>query len=187
LRAATVQMTILTPYTGQVFLIRRLLRQRPTLHDVRLCPIDNYQGEENDIVLLSLVRSSAAHQLKPTIGFAKPTIGFVRDENRICVALSRARVGLYVVGNLRHLARNSELWSKMVQQARESRSIGDSLRLACQNHPNEAQIDARSVYSAPLIGPISWGHSGPLCHALSSSSSWTSHAACAIAIAGVRQ
>ena len=42
-----------------------------------------------------------------------------------------------------------------------------------------------------IIGPIPWGHSGPLCHALSLSSSslsslWTSHAACAIAIAGVR-
>ena len=45
-----------------------------------------------------------------------------------------------------------------------------------------------------LIGPISWGHSGPLCHALSLSllmsslslSSWTSHAACTMAIAGVR-
>jgi len=37
-----------------------------------------------------------------------------------------------------------------------------------------------------LIGPIPWGHSGPLCHALSSLSLWTSHAACAIAIAGVR-
>jgi len=36
-----------------------------------------------------------------------------------------------------------------------------------------------------LIGPIPWGHSGPLCHALSLSA-WTSHAACAIAIAGVR-
>jgi len=39
-----------------------------------------------------------------------------------------------------------------------------------------------------IIGPIPWGHSGLLCHALSLSSSslWTSHAACAIAIAGVR-
>jgi len=48
-----------------------------------------------------------------------------------------------------------------------------------------------------IFGPIPWGHSGPLCHALSLSLSlsslsslllsWTSHAACAIAIAGVRQ
>ena len=39
-----------------------------------------------------------------------------------------------------------------------------------------------------LIGPIPWGHSGPLCHSLSLSLSslWTSHAACSIAIAGVR-
>jgi len=68
--AGILQVTILTPYTGQVFLIRRLLRQRPVLQDVRLCPIDNYQGEENDIVLLSLVRScSSSHELhKPSIG-----------------------------------------------------------------------------------------------------------------------
>ena len=40
----------------------------------------------------------------------------------------------------------------------------------------------------PFIGPIPWGHSGPLSNALSLSSSslWTSHAACAIAIAGMR-
>ena len=39
-----------------------------------------------------------------------------------------------------------------------------------------------------MIGPIPWGHSGPLSHALSLSLSslWTSHAACTIAIAGMR-
>jgi len=41
-------------------------------------------------------------------------------------------------------------------------------------------------WSIIIIGPIPWGHSCPLCHALSLSSLWTSHAACAIAIAGVR-
>ena len=44
-----------------------------------------------------------------------------------------------------------------------------------------------SQCESTIIGPIPWGHSGPLCHALSSSSSWTSHAACIIAIAGMRQ
>jgi len=133
-----VQVTILTPYTGQLFLIRRMLRQRPTVQDVRLCPIDNYQGEENDIVLLSVVRSCSSRELKPTIGF-------VKDENRICVALSRAKMGLYVVGNFRHLARNSDLWSKVVQRAKETDVLGDSLRLVCQNHPDEAQIEAKSA------------------------------------------
>ena len=60
----------------------------------------------------------------------------------------------------------------------------------------EDQKSDRSTTTSPLplnssdsvyfIGPIPWGHSGPLCHALSSLS-WTSHAACAIAIAGVWQ
>ena len=132
------QITILTPYTGQVFLIRKLLRQRPMLQDVRLCPIDNYQGEENDIVLLSVVRSCSSSELKPSIGF-------VKDENRICVALSRAKMGLYVIGNFRHISRNSELWSKMIQKAKEMSVIGDSLRLTCQNHPEQAQIEARTA------------------------------------------
>ena len=53
---------------------------------------------------------------------------------------------------------------------------------------NVNRDDAVSSFSPPyrLIGPIPWGHSGPLCHALSLSSLWTSHAACAIAIVGVR-
>jgi len=122
-----------------VFLIRRLLRQRATLQDVRLCPVDNYQGEENDIILLSLVRSCSSQDAKP------PGIGFVRDENRICVALSRAKIGLYLVGNFQHLSRNSELWSRMSQKAREMVRFGESLRLTCQNHPAEAQIEARTA------------------------------------------
>ena len=47
--------------------------------------MDNFQGEENDIILLSLVRSNEDHN-----------IGFLKIENRVCVALSRARVGCFV-------------------------------------------------------------------------------------------
>jgi len=87
---------------------------------------------------LSVVRSCSS-------GDHKPSIGFVKDENRICVALSRAKMGLYVVGNLRHLSKNSELWSKIVQRAKEMGVTGDSLRLTCQNHPDAAQIEARTA------------------------------------------
>ena len=132
------QITVLTPYTGQVFVIRRLLRQNPMVQDVRLCPVDNYQGEENDIILLSVVRSGSSRELKPSIGFAK-------DENRICVALSRAKIGLFVIGNFSHLSRNSDLWSKIVRRAKEMGVTGDSLRLTCQNHPAPSQIEARTA------------------------------------------
>ena len=52
--------------------------------DVLVTTVDAYQGEENDLVLLSLVRSND-----------KGTLGFTAVDNRVCVALSRARLGFY--------------------------------------------------------------------------------------------
>lgn len=54
-----------------------------TCRDVRVTVVDNFQGEENDIILLSLVRSNDENK-----------IGFLRTDNRICVALSRAKYEL---------------------------------------------------------------------------------------------
>ena len=48
---------------------------------VRVSTVDNFQGEENEIILLSLVRSNTDNK-----------IGFLKMNNRICVALSRAKV-----------------------------------------------------------------------------------------------
>lgn len=77
------QITILTLYTGQLINIRNLIRkQYKNLYDVIVSTVDSYQGEENDIILLSLVRSNKNN-----------SIGFLKVSNRVCVALSRARKG----------------------------------------------------------------------------------------------
>jgi superfamily I DNA and/or RNA helicase len=57
------------------------------LSEVRITVVDNFQGEENDIILLSLVRSNK-----------EAKIGFLKTENRVCVALSRAKMGFYIIG-----------------------------------------------------------------------------------------
>ena len=51
------QITVLTAYTGQLV---QLKKEMPTnfFRGVRVCAVDNFQGEENDIILLSLVRSN---------------------------------------------------------------------------------------------------------------------------------
>ena len=54
------------------------------------------QGQENDIILISLVRSN------------KGKIGYLSSMNRLCVAISRARCGLYLFGNQVHLAKCSK-------------------------------------------------------------------------------
>ncbi|OWP00699.1 hypothetical protein B2J93_1084 [Marssonina coronariae] len=85
------KITILTFYNGQRKLIIKTLKQHVGLRDVvyfKVFTVDSYQGEENDVILLSLVRSNNS------MG-----IGFLDNRNRLVVALSRARRGLYLFGN----------------------------------------------------------------------------------------
>uniref|UniRef100_A0A8C0YTZ7 Zinc finger NFX1-type containing 1 n=2 Tax=Canis lupus familiaris TaxID=9615 RepID=A0A8C0YTZ7_CANLF len=117
------QITILTTYTGQLFCLRKLMPAK-TFAGVKVHVVDKYQGEENDIVLLSLVRSNQEGK-----------VGFLQISNRICVALSRAKKGMYCIGNMQMLAK-VPLWSKIIHTLRENNQIGRTLQLCCQNHPD---------------------------------------------------
>ncbi|CAM9771883.1 unnamed protein product [Chrysoparadoxa australica] len=80
------KISILTTYNGQMNLLRDVLGQRcrNSLFGMpgSVETVDKYQGQQNDYVLLSLVRTK--------------TVGHVRDVRRLVVAMSRARLGLYV-------------------------------------------------------------------------------------------
>ncbi|KAI5784028.1 P-loop containing nucleoside triphosphate hydrolase protein [Pyronema domesticum] len=82
------KITILTPYGGQRALIRDVLERRckgnPVFGLPKVMTVDKYQGEQNDYVILSLVRTKR--------------VGYLRDIRRMTVAFSRARLGLYVLG-----------------------------------------------------------------------------------------
>ncbi|KPI39753.1 Intron-binding protein aquarius [Cyphellophora attinorum] len=83
-------ISILTTYAGQRALIRDVLEHRCKNNALFRLPkivatVDKYQGEQNDYVILSLVRTKA--------------VGYLRDVKRLTVALSRARLGLYILGN----------------------------------------------------------------------------------------
>ncbi|GAB7363062.1 hypothetical protein MBLNU230_g3355t1 [Neophaeotheca triangularis] len=83
------RITLLTTYAGQRALIRDVLTTRCKNNPLFGMPgwvgtVDKYQGEQNDYVILSLVRTK--------------TPGYMRDLRRLTVMLSRARLGLYVLG-----------------------------------------------------------------------------------------
>ncbi|KAG4433671.1 hypothetical protein IFR05_010839 [Cadophora sp. M221] len=85
------KVTVLTFYNGQRKTIIKQLKKHPSLGGIpyfNVFTVDSYQGEENDIILLSMVRSNQA------LG-----VGFLDNRNRLVVALSRARRGLYLFGN----------------------------------------------------------------------------------------
>ena len=132
------QITVLSPYMGQVLALRKEM-PKPEFDGVRITAVDNFQGEENDIILLSLVRSSHhdAHFSK------RNPIGFLGIENRVCVALSRAKKGLFVMGNFSLLAENNEMWQYMVNIMRNRNKLKTSLTLHCQNHPDSAIVAAK--------------------------------------------
>ncbi|CAG0923232.1 unnamed protein product [Notodromas monacha] len=137
------QITILTGYSGQLFVFKKLLANFPSHKTVRITLVDNYQGEENDIILLSLVRSNL-----------EGNIGFLRTDNRVNVALSRAKKGLFIVGNMDALSSASELWRKMKCVLEKENQIGSALPLRCQIHPDQV-ISVFNPDDFPLGGGCS--------------------------------
>ncbi|KAB8231061.1 hypothetical protein BDV23DRAFT_123206 [Aspergillus alliaceus] len=83
------KITILATYAGQTALMKDVLNHRCAKNALFGMPkivttVDKYQGEQNDYVILSLTRTR--------------TVGYLRDVRRLTVALSRARLGLYILG-----------------------------------------------------------------------------------------
>jgi helicase required for RNAi-mediated heterochromatin assembly 1 len=167
-------ITILTFYNGQRKQILSSLRKNPTFGDrqFKVFTVDSYQGEENKVVILSLVRSNDNDQ-----------IGFLGVDNRVCVALSRAQCGFYMFGNGMLMFRNSRTWEKVLQIISGNKSkadrpktlprrIGDKLPVECQNHETTTQISDASDWETISGGCmlkcktlLSCGHECPLtCH-----------------------
>jgi hypothetical protein len=114
------EITVITPYLGQ----KHLLRSTEGTKECIVSTIDDYQGDENRIVLLSLVRSNS-----------DDSIGFVKIINRIIVALSRAKHGLYIIGNQNLLSKLSDEWYSVIKQLESTQSSGNTLIVQCPNHP----------------------------------------------------
>ena len=98
-------ITVITPYSGQ----RLLLRQYFSSINVRCCSVDEFQGRENDYIIISCVRSD--HRL-----------GFLKDGRRVNVAMTRAKRGLIVVGQPDTLARHS-LWNDLLFHFQSQRCV----------------------------------------------------------------
>jgi intron-binding protein aquarius len=97
---APSRITVLTTYNAQRELLQRLLhRDTSSGKGKAICKVstvDNFQGQQNDFIVLSTVRSGN-------------TVGHLRDIRRASTALSRARLGLYVLGRRETLSKSKEL------------------------------------------------------------------------------
>ena len=151
-------MTVLTPYNGQVAAFVRALKSfckvTLTIEDkealvdagmldvdeldtksaasielgalLRVTTVDNYQGEENDVVFFSPVRSNLNGK-----------VGFLKNQNRVNVAISRARNGFYVVGNA-ILLEGLPQWAPVISAFKHKSAISTAIPIQpCSKHSND--------------------------------------------------
>ena len=87
-----IDVGIISPYRAQVQYFKRLIKKRaffkPFRHLISVNTVDGFQGHERDVILISLVRANDKGQ-----------IGFMRDLRRMNVAITRARMKLFILGD----------------------------------------------------------------------------------------
>lgn len=97
--------------------------------------LDNYQGEESDIVIVSLTRSNANHD-----------IGFMQSAERVNVMLSRARDALIMIGNVetfQHARKGEETWRPLLDNLRKGGHIYEGFPVKCGRHPTKIGLLVR--------------------------------------------
>ncbi len=101
-----IDVGIISPYRAQVQLLRRMLMKKeyfkPFRRLITVNTVDGFQGQERDVIVISLVRSNDEGQ-----------IGFLRDLRRMNVAITRARMKLIILGDKETMTRHPfyrQLW-----------------------------------------------------------------------------
>jgi len=94
-----IDVGVISPYRAQVQHLRRLIAKsgdlKPFRHLISVNTVDGFQGQERDIIIISLVRANEEGQ-----------IGFLKDLRRMNVAITRARMKLIILGDSGTLTRH---------------------------------------------------------------------------------
>ncbi|KAH7493186.1 hypothetical protein FOMA001_g1913 [Fusarium oxysporum f. sp. matthiolae] len=101
---------------------RKMIEKKQLIQTIRLATVDNFQGEEAKVIIVSLVRSNAQRK-----------VGFLRTENRINVLLSRAKNGMYLIGNSETYL-NVPMWADVHKQLYLADCVGNEIELCCPRH-----------------------------------------------------
>ena len=126
------EIGIISPYKSQVKLIRESLAALlPAVAEhVDVNTIDGFQGREKQVIVFSSVRSNQR---------GKRNIGFVADERRINVGLSRARCSLLLVGNRHALLKNSQ-WEVLLRTTSDA-GCGAACAMGADNAACTLNVD----------------------------------------------
>ncbi|KND02782.1 uncharacterized protein SPPG_08964 [Spizellomyces punctatus DAOM BR117] len=110
---------------------------------VRLSTVDNFQGEEAEIVIISTVRCNRAYRT-----------GFLKIDNRVNVMMSRAKHGMFVFGSADTIRRGCRgaLFTQMLNLFDENNRLGPYLPLKCERHESKV-LSAHTVEELRQLAP----------------------------------
>ena len=95
-----IDFGLISPYKAQVQYLRQLIKKdaffKPLRHLITINTVDGFQGQERDVILISLVRANEDGQ-----------IGFLNDLRRMNVAITRARMKLIILGDASTLTKHA--------------------------------------------------------------------------------
>ncbi|XP_048422280.1 uncharacterized protein LOC103932355 [Pyrus x bretschneideri] len=109
---------VISPYAAQVAALEDKLGQKYNKLDgfkVKVKTVDGFQGGEEDIIIMSTVRSNQHHSL-----------GFISNPQRVNVALTRARHCLWILGNERTLCGSESVWEDLTLDAKSRQCFFDA-------------------------------------------------------------
>eukprot|EP01063_Lacrimia_lanifica_P000252 TRINITY_DN10124_c0_g1_i1.p1 TRINITY_DN10124_c0_g1~~TRINITY_DN10124_c0_g1_i1.p1 ORF type:complete len:1446 (+),score=491.91 TRINITY_DN10124_c0_g1_i1:64-4401(+) len=112
------QLTVLTPYLGQTRVIKKALKALGHPYsEVSVLTVDRFQGDENDVIIVSMARTNKL-------------TGFLKLENRMCVACSRARFNFFIIGSP-GLLEQADHWARTLQiiRSKSDKAISEDIRL----------------------------------------------------------
>ncbi|CAN6312083.1 unnamed protein product [Urochloa humidicola] len=127
---------VISPYTAQVIALQDRLGRKFEKHDflsVTVKSIDGFQGGEEDIILISTVRSNKDGK-----------VGFLSDTGRINVALTRAKHCLWILGNGTTLLASNSIWADLVRDSKRrgcffhalgDKDLAEAVRLVTKPEP----------------------------------------------------
>ncbi|CAL4906592.1 unnamed protein product [Urochloa decumbens] len=106
-----VTVGVICPYTAQVVAIQEKLgKMKFDPVQVKINSVDGFQGGEQDIIILSAVRSNS-----------DGLVGFLSNRQRTNVSLTRARYCLWILGNATTLSSSGSIWADLVRNAKNRR------------------------------------------------------------------
>ncbi len=129
-----IDFGIISPYKAQVHYLRKLIKRnsffRPLKKLITVHTVDGFQGQERDVIMISLVRANEAGK-----------IGFLSDLRRMNVAITRARMKLIIVGDASTLVHHP-FYRKLYKYIQEN---GKIIELCDSNKETEKQTNNNDI------------------------------------------